>query len=56
MLVYKYPGTMIEYLEGKAYDFKTIEESEIDTARTDGWGATPDEAEILSTLTVKPDA
>ena len=48
MLVYKFPGSMIEYLEGKTYDFKTIEESQLDEVKVDGWASTPDEAELLS--------
>ena len=55
MLVYKYPGTMIEYLAGKTYDYKTIEESFLDEVRAEGWGATPNEAEVLANLTAKPE-
>jgi hypothetical protein len=43
---YKYPGTQIEYLDGKMYDINQSSEDELMLA--DGWSLSPEEAEALT--------
>jgi hypothetical protein len=42
--IYKFPGTQIEYLEGKRYDYQIVDD---DGELEAGWALTPDDAELL---------
>jgi len=51
--VYKYPGTDIEYLDGKTYDYKIIGDHELEDHLSEGWSETPEQAELFAEKTVK---
>ena len=54
MFVYRYPGDQIEYLEGKSYDIKKVDDGdELTDALVNGWALSPDEAEALTAPPVK---
>ena len=54
MFVYRYPGDHIEYLEGKTYDIKKVDDGdELTDALVNGWALSPDEAEALTAPPVK---
>ena len=53
IFVYKYPGTMIEYAEGKQYDFKYIPDTERDAAIDEGWSLSPADAEAANVVETK---
>lgn len=46
--LYKYPGNMIEYLDGKRYDIKKVDDHEVEQHLKDGWSLTTEEAEAES--------
>jgi len=45
---------MIEYLEGKTYNYKIIDKSDGPAALADGWSLSPDEAEAYNTAKTAP--
>jgi hypothetical protein len=56
MIVYKFPGYQIEYLDGKIYDIQDVEGDNLASAIANGWAESPDKAEKIAKKLAKADA